>query len=77
MATRAAFLRAVNVGGRRVTNDELRALVEEAGVGDVATYRASGNLLLTVDESSASCVRPCRSRSWTSCGGCCSTRTGS
>ena len=51
MATHAAFLRGINVGGHRVTNDELRALVEQAGVGDVATYRASGNLLLTVEGS--------------------------
>lgn len=53
MATHAAFLRGINVGGHRVTNDELRAVVEDAGIGDVATYRASGNLLLTVEGSRA------------------------
>ena len=51
MATHAAFLRGINVGGHRVTNDELRVLVEEAGFRDVTTYRASGNLLLTVEAS--------------------------
>lgn len=49
MATHAAFLRGINVGGRRVRNDELRGIVERAGVGAAETYRASGNLLLTVD----------------------------
>lgn len=35
-----AFLRAINVGGRRVTNDELAAAVSGEGFGDVATCRA-------------------------------------
>ena len=41
----AAFLRAINVGGRRVTNDELRACVATLGFDDVATFRASGNVI--------------------------------
>jgi uncharacterized protein (DUF1697 family) len=40
-----AFLRAVNVGGRRVSMDRLRALFEELGYEDVSTYIASGNVL--------------------------------
>jgi uncharacterized protein (DUF1697 family) len=42
----AAFLRAVNLGkNRRVTNDRLRELFEEAGAGEVATFRTSGNVV--------------------------------
>lgn len=42
-----AFLRAVNLGARnKVPMAELRALLEEAGYGDVGTYIASGNVLL-------------------------------
>lgn len=40
-----AFLRAINVGGRRVTSDELVAAVEPLGLGRVDTFLASGNLL--------------------------------
>lgn len=43
----AVFLRAMNVGGRRLTNDELVAAVEGLGLTDVLAYRASGNLLAT------------------------------
>jgi uncharacterized protein (DUF1697 family) len=39
-----AFLRAINVGGRRVTMDRLRGLFEELGFSDVSTYIASGNV---------------------------------
>lgn len=41
-----AFLRAINVGGRRVTNGELGAIVESLGYGGSTVYQASGNLLL-------------------------------
>lgn len=42
----AAFLRAVNLGkNRRVTNDRLKALFEEAGAEEVATFRTSGNVV--------------------------------
>jgi uncharacterized protein (DUF1697 family) len=42
----AAFLRAVNLGkNRRVTNDRLKALFEEAGADDIATFRTSGNVV--------------------------------
>ncbi len=40
-----AFLRAVNVGGRRVSMDRLRAVFEELGHERVSTYIASGNVL--------------------------------
>jgi uncharacterized protein (DUF1697 family) len=41
----AAFLRAINVAGRRVTNEELRACFEAMGFQDVRTFRASGNVV--------------------------------
>lgn len=45
----AAFLRAINVGGRRLTNDQLRVPFEQLGLEDVATYRASGNVVFSAD----------------------------
>lgn len=41
----AAFLRAINVGGRTVKMDHLRRLFEEIGFSNVATYIASGNVI--------------------------------
>jgi uncharacterized protein (DUF1697 family) len=43
----AAFLRGINVTGRRVTGDGLRSCLESEGFQDVATFRASGNVILT------------------------------
>lgn len=40
-----AFLRAINVGGHTVKMDRLRALFEEMGFDDVATFIASGNVI--------------------------------
>jgi uncharacterized protein (DUF1697 family) len=45
----AAFLRGINVGGHRVTNLELRSLLEGIGLTEVDTFRASGNLVFTAD----------------------------
>ena len=45
MSRCAAFLRGMNLGRRRITNDDLRAHVEALGFGDVATFRASGNVI--------------------------------
>ncbi len=44
MARHVAFLRGMNLGGRRITNDELRAAFERLGLTGVATFRASGNV---------------------------------
>lgn len=41
-----ALLRAVNVGGRTVRSADLRAAAAELGHTDLATYAASGNLVL-------------------------------
>lgn len=45
MSLYAAFLRGMNVGGHRLTNDELRAHFTAMGFEDVATFRASGNVV--------------------------------
>lgn len=49
MPNTVAFLRSINVGGRRVTNDQLRDAVSALGYRDVGTYRASGNVLFSAD----------------------------
>jgi uncharacterized protein (DUF1697 family) len=50
----AAFLRAVNLGkNRRVTNDRLKELFEEAGAEDVATFRTSGNVVFEASRNMA------------------------
>jgi uncharacterized protein (DUF1697 family) len=43
----AAFLRGMNIGGRRIANDDLRAHFEKLGVEEVRTFRASGNVVFT------------------------------
>ena len=40
-----AFLRAINVGGHLVKMDRLRAIFEEMGFENVATFIASGNVI--------------------------------
>lgn len=44
MSRYAAFLRGMNVGGHRLTNELLRSHFEDLGVERVATFRASGNV---------------------------------
>jgi uncharacterized protein (DUF1697 family) len=52
------FLRGINVGGnRKVPMAELRSLCEDAGLTDVRTYIASGNLLFSSPQRSAAKVR--------------------
>jgi uncharacterized protein (DUF1697 family) len=43
----AAFLRGINVSGRRVKGADLCAPFETAGCTDVTTFRASGNVIFT------------------------------
>ncbi len=45
MAGYAAFLRGINVSGRRATKSQLIAAFEACGFEDVSTFRASGNVL--------------------------------
>lgn len=44
---RYAFLRGMNLGGRRVKNQELIEAFERAGTTDVQAYQAAGNLVFT------------------------------
>ena len=45
--THIAFLRSINVGKRRVTNDELVAAFVAAGAVDAMAYQAAGNVLFS------------------------------
>ena len=49
-----AFLRAINVQGRRVKMDVLRAHFESLGLGDVETFIASGNVVFSSRAKNAS-----------------------
>ena len=43
----------MNLGGRRIKNEELRAEFEELGFADVACFRASGNVVFSAKGSEA------------------------
>ncbi len=45
-----AFLRGINLGGRRIKNDDLRARFEELGFAEVTTFRASGNVIFGIEK---------------------------
>jgi uncharacterized protein (DUF1697 family) len=45
MSRYVAFLRGMNIGGRRITNKDLCAAFDEIGLPDAATFRASGNVV--------------------------------
>jgi uncharacterized protein (DUF1697 family) len=47
----AAFLRGINLGGRRVTGPELCAPFEELGFHEVASFLASGNVVFDADDA--------------------------
>ena len=51
-----AFLRAINVGNRRVTKDRLIEPFEALGYTEVSTYIASGNVLFTTSARSTAKV---------------------
>lgn len=44
-----AFLRGMNLGGRRIKNEELRAEFEALGFAEVACFRASGNVIFAAE----------------------------
>ena len=48
-----AFLRGMNLGNRRIKNDELRAHFEATGVEEVSTFRASGNVIFATPKREA------------------------
>ncbi len=45
-----AFLRGMNLGGRRIKNEELKREFEQLGLGDVSCFRASGNVIFATGE---------------------------
>jgi uncharacterized protein (DUF1697 family) len=49
----AAFLRGMNLGRRRISNDELRRHVAALGFEQVATFRASGNVILDAPQGAS------------------------
>lgn len=49
----ALFLRGVNVGGVTVRSADLKALLADAGLSDVATVLASGNAVVTATDAAA------------------------
>jgi uncharacterized protein (DUF1697 family) len=49
-----AFLRGMNLGGRRIKNDELRAEFEALGLAEVDCFRASGNVVFGSDNGDGS-----------------------
>jgi len=53
MSRYVAFLRGMNLGGRRIKNEELRRHFEEMGFEEVATFRASGNVIFETTKGEA------------------------
>lgn len=50
MNSYVAFLRGMNLGGRRIKNEELRAEFEALGFGDIGCFRASGNVVFAAEQ---------------------------
>lgn len=48
-----AFLRGMNLGGRRISNADLCAAFDAIGLPDAATFRASGNVVFDVPGGTA------------------------
>ncbi|HET9196781.1 MAG TPA: DUF1697 domain-containing protein [Solirubrobacterales bacterium] len=53
MARCVAFLRGMNLGKRRIENADLRAHFEAIGLEEVATFRASGNVVFAMPKREA------------------------
>ncbi|HET8639757.1 MAG TPA: DUF1697 domain-containing protein [Solirubrobacterales bacterium] len=51
MESYVAFLRGMNLGGRRIKNEELRAEFEALGFDGIGCFRASGNVIFAAAES--------------------------
>lgn len=49
MARHVAFLRGINVGNRRLKGPEICSCLAAAGLREVATFRASGNVVFSSD----------------------------
>ncbi len=57
MAAFVSLFRAVNIGGRQVKMDALKALHEALGLRNVITYIQSGNVVFHCDEADSARVR--------------------
>jgi uncharacterized protein (DUF1697 family) len=53
MSRYVAFLRGMNLGNRRIKNEELRRHFEAMGFEEVATFRASGNVIFSTPKREA------------------------
>lgn len=53
MTRRAALLRGINLGGRKLLMADLAAICTDLGYGDRRTLLASGNVVLTTEDSTA------------------------
>ncbi len=56
MPTHVALLRGINLGRRRLSNEELSAACRRIGLTDATPYQASGNVLFTSPEDEAALV---------------------
>jgi uncharacterized protein (DUF1697 family) len=50
MARYVAFIRAINVGGRRISNADLQTHFEALGFTEAAVYQAAGNVVVETDD---------------------------
>jgi uncharacterized protein (DUF1697 family) len=57
MSNHAAFLKGMNLGRRRISNEDLRAAIEALGFGEVQTFRASGNVAFEAGRRSDSALQ--------------------
>lgn len=56
------FIRAINTGGRRLTNDELLAPFRVAGLDQVEAYQAAGNVTFVSDRTTDELAHELRER---------------
>lgn len=52
-----AFLRAINIGGRRASSQDLTGCLENLGFQNVANFRASGNLIFDAPRESETALK--------------------
>lgn len=57
MARYVAFLRGMNLGNRRIKNPELKDEFDRLGFSEVATFRASGNVIFDAGKGSETAIR--------------------
>ena len=58
MPLHAAFLRAVNLGGRKAPMERVRSIFESLGLGGVETFLASGNVVFEAPSAKAASLGP-------------------